>query len=78
MSNNIKEYQKGIRNDLLKSALTTNNIFHNYYERIKVIDSNVKMTGSGPTLYLINPSKKTKEMLKKVENIQLFDLKMKK
>lgn len=78
LSNNIEEYQKGIRNDLLKSALTTNNIFHNYFERIKGIDSNVKMTGSGPTLYLINPSKKTKEMLKKVENIQLFDLKMKK
>jgi 4-diphosphocytidyl-2-C-methyl-D-erythritol kinase len=78
LSKNVSSYIKGITNDLLPPALETNIIFYNYYERIHQIVPNVFMTGSGPTLYLINPTEKELKNIKKAENIDIIDLKIKK
>jgi 4-diphosphocytidyl-2-C-methyl-D-erythritol kinase len=78
LDNNQENYINNINNDLLDSALKTNDIFKKYYEKIIKIAPNVKMTGSGPTLYLINSCENIKKRLKNTQNIQVFDVKIKK
>lgn len=82
----LKNYQKedvdtyipNIENDLLKPALAVNKVFETYYKQIEKIEPRVKMTGSGPTLFIINSNENTIKKIKKLKNIQVFDIKIKK
>lgn len=53
------------KNDLLKPALSLNNDFNKLYKAFKSSGLNVHMSGSGPSLFIINPSKNDIEKVKK-------------
>lgn len=78
MSEDINNYTNNIENQLLESALKTNDEFSMYYNQIKQISPSIMMTGSGSTLYLINTSNEVVKKLKEIEKIEVFDTKIKK
>lgn len=55
------------KNDLLKPALSLNSEFNKLYDNLKNSGLKIHMSGSGPSLFMINPTKKD---LEKIKNIQ--------
>ena len=64
ISNDIKLLTKNIFNDLTKPALLLNNEFNEIYNDLKD-KSNIYLSGSGPTMFIIEP---TKEIIDYVKN----------
>lgn len=57
---------KHAKNDLLTAALKSSSLLQTVYVKLKNENIDIHLSGSGPTLYLINP---TKKQIKNVEKI---------
>lgn len=60
------DYQNEFYNDLLPTLLSINKDFAGAYYKLSNIFDNIYMTGSGPTLFIINPSSEDKVELKNI------------
>lgn len=47
---------KNGKNDLLNAALTYNQMFQKIYHKLRSLDLNVKLSGSGPSLFIVSPT----------------------
>lgn len=66
-NNKIDFIINNAKNDLLKPALSLNSEFDKLYNDYKSNGINIHMSGSGPSLFIINP---TESEIKKIKNIQ--------
>lgn len=73
---NYQQYSVQLKNDLLIPALNTNKIFKKYYDKLINTSKNIKMTGSGPSLFLIDPSIEEQVSIRKIANIRVFNVKI--
>ena len=69
--NNVELLKKNIFNDLASSALLLSHDLNLLYNKIKNAGINVYISGSGPTMYLVSP---TKEEELTINNIILDDV----
>lgn len=77
VSGEIDKFITLSENQLLDTAIKTNKHFcEKYYQLIK-ISPNIKMTGSGPTLFILNPSNQELTALSKDNDIKVYKKKMK-
>lgn len=71
-NNDIDLIKKSIFNDLSKPALLLNNELNIIYNTLKKMNLNPYISGSGPTMYLVNPTDKDIEMAKSVLASNVF------
>ena len=63
-NNNIEKLKENIFNDLTKPAMSLNNELYNIFNDLKT-KTNIYLSGSGPTMFIINPTTKIIEYVKK-------------
>lgn len=75
-NNDIEHLENDIFNDLTNPALKTNEELSKIIEIIKSFNINVFMSGSGPTLFILNiDSNIEKELKEKLKNVEFFSTK---
>ncbi len=70
---NILEYND---NDLLKTLLNNNEKFNAMYHKIQQVVPHVKMSGSGPTLFVTNYTEDILKKLQLIKDINLLSVKI--
>lgn len=75
--NNITLLKENIFNDLSISALSLNKHLKEIYDAIKSKDIDVYISGSGPTMYLIEPTKEDEAIINSIITSDVFICKCK-
>lgn len=76
--NNKSDILNYKNNDLLETLLNISPEFKDYYDQIKQLIPDVKMTGSGPTLFSSNVDTDMLEKLNYIKGINVYKIKIKK
>lgn len=71
-SNDLELLKNNIFNDLALPALSLSNDLNNIYSKIKNEDINIYISGSGPTMYVLNPTDKEIEKIKEIVDDSVY------
>lgn len=71
-SNDLELLKNNIFNDLALPALSLSDDLNNIYSKIKNEDINIYISGSGPTMYVLNPTDKEIEKIKEIADDSVY------